>query len=121
MHLFTDRDSHVWQLHLDDDAVGRVREHAGLDLAALGDLPGLRIHEKLTEPPARFAGVLWTLCELQAVADGVTPEQFGLALASVRVSWRAGLALSRAWCECYPMTRGGRELSHLLATWSRRN
>lgn len=78
MNEFTDALGHRWRLAFTIGDLPRLRA-AGFDLtAALKTETG--VIEFLFGDPERLAAALWVLCESQAAAAGVSPEQFATAL-----------------------------------------
>lgn len=88
MHKFTDDKKREWTIDLNVHALGLVRNECGVDLCepmvGMKDdgtpdpTKGLLI--KLANDPVTLAAVIYTLCEEQAVAEKVTPEEFGRSL-----------------------------------------
>lgn len=78
MNEFKDAAGRRWRLAFTVGDLPRLRA-AGFDLAtALKTETG--VVEFLFGDPERLAGVLWVLCEAQAAAAGVSPEQFAAGL-----------------------------------------
>lgn len=81
MHTFCDAEGRAWSLKITVAALERVQAAADVDLAGLLDAEKkFAPLAELLSQPVRLARVLWALCEPEAKARGVTPEQFGEAL-----------------------------------------
>jgi len=82
---FKDRNGREWSIDLTIGAVARVRKESGkrfdlLDPSSAVD--GEKLSTVLDEDLAAVYEVLWHIVEPQAVAAGVTAEQFGEAMAA---------------------------------------
>lgn len=85
MHTFADRNGRQWQVDLTIGTVARVRKQSGkrfdlLDPSSVVD--GEKLSTVLDEDFATVYEVLWHIVEPQAMAAGITAEQFGEAMAA---------------------------------------
>lgn len=74
MAKYTDCNGNEWELRLTVAMLGRLRTDAGFSLGK--EMAGERIVETLFGDPETFAKVLWVMCDAQAKARTITPEQF---------------------------------------------
>ena len=116
---YTDNAGHRWQISVTVSTIRRVRDEAGVDLAAAGRTApgGESVLERLATDPVLLADVLYAIVRPEAEAREVTPEQFGEALAGdaveaaadalveeivdffptpVRARWRRAMDLAKA-------------------------
>lgn len=77
MAKFTDRTGREWTFDLNVTAIKHVRSEVGVDLYRITD-PA--VFTSLTEPVA-LCGVVYALCQAQAEGAGISPEDFGRAMA----------------------------------------
>ena len=85
MRKFRDRNGREWSIDLTIGTVARVRKESGkrfdlLDPSSVVD--GEKLSTVLDEDLAAVYEVLWYIVEPQAVAAGITAEQFGEAMAA---------------------------------------
>lgn len=85
MRKFKDRNGREWSIDLTIGTVARVRKESGkrfdlLDPSSVVD--GEKLSTVLDEDLATVYEVLWHIVEPQAVAAGITAEQFGEAMAA---------------------------------------
>ena len=85
MHKFSDRNGRQWSIDLTIGTVARVRKESGkrfdlLDPSSVVD--GEKLSTVLDEDLATVYEVLWHIVEPQAVAAGITAEQFGESMAA---------------------------------------
>lgn len=80
---YTDNAGHRWQISVTVSTIRRVRDEAGVDLAAAGRTApgGEGVLERLATDPVLLADVLYAIVRPEAEAREVTPEKFGEALA----------------------------------------
>lgn len=72
---FTDAEGRGWRLRLTLGSLARVRETTGIELGKLLAEPD-QLAAIVYGSPAQLGQLLWGLCEPQAQAAGVTPEEF---------------------------------------------
>lgn len=85
MHTFADRNGRQWQVDLTIGTVARVRKQSGKRFDLLNPssvVDGEKLSTVLDEDFATVYEVLWHIVEPQAVAAGITAEQFGEAMAA---------------------------------------
>lgn len=91
MRTFRDTKGRTWRVELNVRQVKRVRDALGVDLANAiragrdGTVEADAL-ERVANDPVLLADVLWTLCEGEAKASGVTDDDFGSALAGDSIS-----------------------------------
>jgi hypothetical protein len=74
MSAFKDSTGHEWQIEITVGSLSKVKNETGLNLAiASKDAAWL---EAVYGDPAKFAEILWSLCERQAKDANVSPEEF---------------------------------------------
>lgn len=76
---FTDAAGRTWSLRVSVGTLPRLRDQMAVDVAAVVEQP-LDIFVKLTTEDEFLAGVLWAIVEPEAVARGVTAEEFADAI-----------------------------------------
>lgn len=103
MSSFRDQSGREWKLRLTVGAVTDVKREAGVDLGkvTLSDTAWIQF---LFGDPARLVSVLWVLCEKQAQAEGVSPEQFGHLFDGATLE-AAGEAFAGAIADFFPRSR----------------
>jgi hypothetical protein len=100
---FVDEAGRTWILALNVGNSNRLFRDHGIDLARIQDPRPLL---KIVEDPYNFAAALWTLCESQAVAAGVSPEAFAEALGGPAMD-TALTALVEATIQLQPASKRG--------------
>lgn len=77
---FTDRRGRAWSVDVDIVSVRAIRQQLGVDLTDLlnGRADAL---QQLVDDPEKMVDALYLICQEQCELQGVTPEQFGRALA----------------------------------------
>lgn len=70
---FKDLQEKEWSIRLDAPLVRRIHERLGINLTDLKADPFF----KLATDPLLLAATMYLLCEKQANADGVSPDEFG--------------------------------------------
>ena len=78
MHSFTDSAGRAWNIEINVAAVKRVRAMLEVDLYRLLE-DGVQGLEKLLGNVVLLVDVIYVLCRDQAIAVGVSDEQFGAA------------------------------------------
>ena len=85
MRKFRDRNGREWSIDLTIGTVARVRKESGKRFDLLNPssvVDGEKLSTVLDEDLATVYEVLWHIVEPQAVAAGITAEQFGEAMAA---------------------------------------
>ena len=103
MPSFTDVAGREWSVSLHGDAIRQIRAEAVVDRLA-NDKP--ETISRLVDDPCHLVQVLWCVVAEQAERDGISPEQFGRALAGAAVE-QATEALLEALCCFFPPRRAG--------------
>lgn len=80
MHTFRDSTGRTWAVEITVHAVKRCRAVAGVDLYGLVD-DGFAGLSALLRDVVQFVDVLYVLCRDEAIAAGITDEDFGRSLA----------------------------------------
>ncbi len=110
---FTDVAGRAWTLTLTVGSLIDVRRETGVDLAG-----ALKSESALSDlifgDPATLVSLLYVLCETQAKAAGVTPEQFGHGFDGRAVE-AATEALLTAVADFFPRSRIGQAIRRNLA------
>jgi len=75
MASFTDQFNRSWSIRVTLNTVATVNEKCGVKLTELFENKS-ELLKSLLNDLEKFAGVIWTICETQAAAVGVTKEQF---------------------------------------------
>ncbi len=88
MHSFTDNACRTWCVAINVAAIKRVRGLLDIDLYQLVD-DGLKQLGKLVSDPVQLVDVLYVLCREEAIARGVSDEDFGRALAGDAITLAA--------------------------------
>lgn len=106
MAEFRDSRGRRWIVNIDAEAVARVRELIGVDLAGLLD-PACELHRRLVADPALLVDTLWALVAPEAHARGVSDEEFGRALGgrAIDAATRAMLSAMLAYAKPAPAPR----------------
>jgi len=89
-HAFADLAGRVWVLALNYGLAKRIEKELGVDFT---NAHNGRCFQQLGQDDALFVAVLFAICEKQAEAEGVTPEQFAEGLAGDQIE-AAGDALA---------------------------
>jgi hypothetical protein len=77
MTTFTDTQGRAWNLAVNGDTIGRVKELAGVNLM---ELRGAELPRRLADDPALLCDVLYAMCKPKADAAPLTDEQFAAAM-----------------------------------------
>ncbi len=77
MKVWKDREGREWMLDINVSSIRKVKASTGVDLLEV--VTGT-LGEKLSDPMV-FCDIVWVLSQEQAEKKGITPEQFGTALA----------------------------------------
>lgn len=96
---FTDRLGRQWKLHLDYTLGEDVRKETGVNLAVTSR--SLEWVEALFGEPGRLVSICWILCEEQAKALNLTPEEFGRGFDGPTLE-AAGVSLAHAIAGFFP-------------------
>ena len=99
MREFKDNSDRTWKLAVSVGAVGRVREATEVLLPALFD-DNCKLLAELSADVVKLVTVIFCLCEKQAEAAGVSPEDFADALWGDALG-AAGEALLRATADFF--------------------
>lgn len=78
MKTFKDNADRTWTVHVNVDAIKRVRSLLGIDL--MEAVEG-KLIERLISDPVLLCDVIYCVCKEEADARHVTDEQFGRAMA----------------------------------------
>ena len=86
MKSFTDNAGRTWMVTVNVAAIKRVRALCGVDLNAIVEMdeknnPSTRLLERLSTDPVLLVDVLYAVCKNEADAQGITDEEFGMAMA----------------------------------------
>ena len=86
MKSFTDNAGRIWTVAVNVAAIKRVRAICDVDLNAIVEMdeknnPSTRLLEKLSTDPVLLVDVLYAVCKNEADAQGITDEEFGMAMA----------------------------------------
>ncbi|MEI8197016.1 MAG: hypothetical protein WCI73_14045, partial [Phycisphaerae bacterium] len=104
MARFTDRQGREWVLDLSVQDLKTVRSELDLNLFdAFAD--NYRSYNDLVSNPERLVAVVYLLCQRQAQVAGVSPEDFGAAIAG-DVLASLGDAFTEALIDFFPNARG---------------
>lgn len=76
MRLFQDNAKRTWVVHVDVNAVKRVRSMADFELLQIVEGEGNPVLELYNDLP-KLVDVMWALVAPQAIEQGVGPEDFG--------------------------------------------
>lgn len=77
MPAFTDAERRQWVVHIDVNALRRVRDRLDLNLM---DIVGGPTLDRVAEDPVLLVDILYVLCEPAAAERGVSVEAFGESL-----------------------------------------
>jgi hypothetical protein len=111
MAKFTDNNGKQWQLLITVGSLAKVKADAGVNLSIVSkDTSWL---EAIYGDPAKLGEILWSLCERQAEAAGVTPEQFVDGLTG-EVLGAAGDALVASVCDFFPRSAVAKAIKEKL-------
>lgn len=99
MKKFKDAAGREWAVVLNLAAAKKLKDELEIDL-----LDGGESMQRLAADPYTMANVLWLLCEKQAIAQNITDEQFGEALAGDPID-EATTALLEAIIDFFPQGR----------------
>lgn len=103
MSSFKDNTGREWKLRLTVGVVTDVKRETGVDLGKVTQADTAWI-TFLFGDPGRLVAVLWVLCEKQATAVGVTPEDFGHLFDGTTLE-AAGEAFAGAIADFFPRSR----------------
>jgi hypothetical protein len=103
MREFVDEQGRTWGVHVDVEAIRRVRKLVGYDLAKCMD--SRQSLEQLVDDVVTLVDVLHALCIEQCNHLGVTAEDFAKALYGDAIS-RATTALMESIIDFFPQSRG---------------
>ena len=86
MKSFTDNAGRTWMVTVNVAAIKRVRALCGVDLNAIVEMdeknnPSTKLLERLSTDPVLLVDVLYAVCKNEADAQGITDEEFGMAMA----------------------------------------
>lgn len=110
--VFTDKHGNKWSIELTVGVVEDVNKVTGFDFDAAIAKPE-KLAELVLQSPRKLAEILWVLCEEQANARDITPEQFGRSLTRNAIDSAAD-ALIAAIVLFYPRASAGRALAENL-------
>lgn len=99
--VFKDPDGREWRIRLTVGLADRVKDETGVELGDESDSDWLAL---LFSRRRKCVEVMWCLCEKQAAADGITPEDFAHQFDGVTLR-AAGRALAAAWADFFPGSR----------------
>jgi len=119
MHGFKDATGRHWAVRVDVGAVKRVRSALGVDLMQVsgkgtGEGREPSVLERLASDPVLLVDVIYVLCRDQAVAAGVSDEQFGAAMAGDALDG-AVKAMLAAIVDFFPNPRERAALKRVLS------
>lgn len=103
MQVFKDSTGHQWTVEINVNARKKVLADTsvngvgGVDLFAAID----GAFQQQVQDPAKLVAVLYSLCETQAAAAGITPEQFAARFVGDSIEDASG-ALMRAIVDFFP-------------------
>lgn len=100
---FTDETGREWKLRLTVGAVADVKRETGVNLA-LTAKDNDWVELLFGEDRGRFVSVLWVLCDEQATAINVGPEDFAHLFDAATLE-AAGVALANAIVDFFPRSR----------------
>lgn len=95
---FVDEEGRTWRLKVHVPLAKRVKEETGVDLLSIADG---QLVQQLLASPETLVSVLWVLCDQQAGAAGIEPEDFGAAIAGEALD-EAVACLIEALCDFFP-------------------
>ena len=86
MKSFTDNAGRTWMVTVNVAAIKRVRALCGVDLNAIVEMdeknnPSTKLLERLSTDPVLLVDVLYAVCKNEADTQGITDEEFGMAMA----------------------------------------
>ena len=86
MKSFTDNAGRIWTVAVNVAALKRVRAICNVDLNAIVEMdeknnPSTKLLEQLSTDPVLLVDVLYAVCKNEADAQGITDEEFGMAMA----------------------------------------
>jgi hypothetical protein len=102
---FVDTNSDTWHVRVDVNAIQRVRDMVGLDLAEILD-EGSDLIQKLDKDPVMLVRTIYAVMEPSIEKRDVTPEQFGERICG-DVLQEATTAFLYALCAFFPLARRG--------------
>ena len=79
MKKFTDSKGRAWEIDITGGAVARLRDSADVDLRDILN-EQKPLFEQLYDDELKLCAVAWALCEPQAKAAGVSPEEFAAGM-----------------------------------------
>lgn len=121
MAAFTDNQQRHWPVRIDVNALRRVKDLAGVNLAT--DVFGETLLPQLANDPLLLANVLYAIIKPDADQRGISDEQFGQAHWPATPSGRPPMRCWRRWWIFSPAATGGgkswQNLSASCRVWRR--
>lgn len=86
MKSFTDNAGRIWTIAVNVATIKRVRAICNVDLNAIVEMdeknnPSTKLLEQLSSDPVLLVDVLYAVCKPEADAQGISDEEFGMAMA----------------------------------------
>lgn len=103
MRIFKDNAARPWTVAINVDAIKRIRAETGVDIIKIGDGEAKLINQ-LADDPILLVDVLYAACRPEAENQGITPEQFGQAMAGDAIE-SATAALMAEIVDFFPSRR----------------
>jgi len=100
VNTFKDKNDNEWNLSMTTGDLTAVRQATGVKLGEALRSESALVEALFTEPET-FVRVLWVICEKQAAAKNVTPEQFGYGFDGPAIE-RATQALLESIADFFP-------------------
>ncbi len=112
MKTFTDTTGRAWTVTVNVDAIKRVRDALGVNLAKVVD-DNFKLLAEVVEDPIRLVDVLYVLCCEQADAQKISDVDFGRAMSGDSLMMAAD-AFIEAITDFFPNARARAMLQALL-------